>query len=63
MPVWLAHGTRGDFADFSESDWVRQRKNWEVQAFDTGALVYFQQPELFCQLWDAFLARRGAVAQ
>lgn len=63
MPVWLAHGTRGDFADFSESGWVRQRKNWEVQAFDTGALVYFQQPGLFCQHWDAFLTRRGGVAQ
>ena len=58
MPVWLAHGTRGDFADFSESGWVRQRKNWQVEAFDTGALIYFQQPELFCQRWDAFLSQQ-----
>jgi pimeloyl-ACP methyl ester carboxylesterase len=63
LPVWLAHGTRGDFADFSESGWVRQRKNWQVEAFDTGALVYFQQPGLFCQRWDEFLSNRRAVAK
>ncbi len=56
LPVWLAHGTRGDFADFSEADWVRKRKNWQVQAFDTGALVYFQQPAAFFAQWDTFLA-------
>lgn len=59
LPVWLAHGTRGDFADFSEAGWVRQRKNWTAQAFDTGALVYFQEPGLFLQRWDAFLALPG----
>ena len=57
LPVWLAHGTRGDFADFSESDWLRKRKNWQAQAFDTGALIYFQQGDLFCQRWDEFLQR------
>lgn len=56
LPVWLAHGTRGDFADFSEAGWVRTRRNWKAQAFDTGAIVYFQQPELFFQRWDSFLA-------
>lgn len=58
LPVWLAHGTRGDFADFSEAGWVRTRRNWKSQAFDTGAIVYFQQPELFFRRWDAFLAQR-----
>jgi pimeloyl-ACP methyl ester carboxylesterase len=58
LPVWLAHGTHGDFADFSAADWVRTRKNWHTQAFDTGALVYFQQRDLFCKRWDAFLASR-----
>lgn len=56
LPVWLAHGTRGDFADFSEAGWVRTRRNWKAQAFDTGAIVYFQQPDLFFRRWDAFLA-------
>jgi pimeloyl-ACP methyl ester carboxylesterase len=57
LPVWLAHGTRGDFADFSEADWVRKRRNWHAQAFDTGAIVYFQQPAAFFKQWDTFLAR------
>lgn len=57
VPVWLAHGTRGDFRDFSEADWVRERPNWRVQAFDTGALVHFEQPGPFFKGWDAFLAR------
>jgi pimeloyl-ACP methyl ester carboxylesterase len=57
LPVWLAHGTLGDFADFSEAAWVRTRRNWKAQAFDTGALVYFQQPESFFKRWDAFLAQ------
>jgi len=28
-----------------------------AQAFDTGALVYFQQPAAFFKQWDTFLAR------
>lgn len=56
LPVWLAHGTRGDFRDFSESAWTRSRANWRVQPFDTGAMVYFEQPAQFCTAWDAFLA-------
>jgi len=56
LPVWLAHGTRGDFRDFSEAEWVRGRANWSVQAFDTGALVFFEQPAAFFARFDAFLA-------
>jgi pimeloyl-ACP methyl ester carboxylesterase len=57
LPVWLAHGTRGDFRDFSEADWLSGRPNWRVQSFDTGALVYFEQPRQFFAGWDAFLAQ------
>ena len=58
-PVWLAHGTRGDFRDFSEAERLRRASNWTVQAFATGALIYFEQPTLFYQHWDAFLAVPG----
>lgn len=61
LPVWLAHGTRGDFSDFSEADWLRTRPNWNVQSFDTGALVYFEQPAEFFASWDAFLSRAQSV--
>ena len=62
LPVWLAHGTRGDFADFSAVGWVRERRNWTVDKFDTGALIYFEQREPFCRRWDEFLARDRTAA-
>ena len=58
-PVWLAHGTRGDFRDFSEAQWLQQKENWTVQSFATGAMIYFEQPTLFNEHWDAFLAAAG----
>lgn len=56
MPVWLPHGTRGDFADFRGADWARERDNWTVQAFDGGALPHFELPAPFFAAADAFLA-------
>lgn len=55
LPVWLAHGTRGDFKDFSEAGWAKQRDNWRVQAFDSGALPHFELPKAFFAAYDAFL--------
>jgi len=59
MPVFLAHGTRGDFADFSEADWARAKANWTVKPFKTGALIPFQAPEAFLTAYEAFLAQSG----
>lgn len=56
MPVWLPHGTRGDFKDFSGADWARDRSNWNVQAFDSGALPHFELPQAFFESADRFLA-------
>lgn len=56
-PVWLAHGTRGDFLDFSEVDWVLARPNWTVQSFATGALPHFERPGEFLSAFDRFLAQ------
>jgi len=61
LPVWLAHGTRGDFSDFSEAGWLRARPNWTTQPFETGALVYFEQSAEFFKRWDAFLSRAQSV--
>ncbi|MEM8682902.1 MAG: alpha/beta hydrolase [Pseudomonadota bacterium] len=55
MPVWLAHGTRGDFRDFSETGWTQQRSNWTVTSFDTGAIPYFEQHERFMNAYVEFL--------
>ncbi len=59
LPVWLAHGTRGDFKDFSEADWTRRAANWTVQAFESGALPHFEVPERFFPGYERFLAAIG----
>ncbi len=59
--IWMAHGTRGDFGDFSEAEWVRSRSNWRVRPFDTGALVHFERPTEFLDGLSAF--REATVAQ
>ena len=56
MPVWLAHGTRGDFRDFRGATWTRERSNWQVDAFDAGAMPFFEQPGEFLSRLDRFLA-------
>lgn len=56
LPVWLPHGTKGDFQDFRGADWTAARENWTVQAFDTGALPHFERPAEFLSAYTAFLA-------
>jgi len=55
LPIWMPHGTRGDFRDFSEAVWVAERPNWQVRAMPTGALPYFELPEEFCAAYKHFL--------
>ncbi|MEM7081573.1 MAG: alpha/beta hydrolase [Pseudomonadota bacterium] len=55
LPVFLAHGTRGDFADFRGADWTDERDNWTVSAYDAGALLHFECDEFAAHL-DAFFA-------
>lgn len=56
LPVWVPYGTRGDFGDFREIGWTKARPNWIVQAFDAGALPYFQRPSEFFAAFEGFLA-------
>jgi len=58
LPVWMPHGTRGDFGDFSEAGVVAAKPNWTVQAFDSGALPHFERPEQFFASYDQFLRAR-----
>ncbi len=55
LPVWVAHGTRGDFGDFTELGWTSDRPNWSTRAFDTGALVHFEQIDAFMAGFQQFL--------
>jgi hypothetical protein len=69
LPVFVGHGTKGDFQDFSESGWAKERPNWRFEAYDTGALVHFERPDLFAADYQGFLAappssaRQGAIAE
>lgn len=55
MPVWLSHGVRGDFQDYSGVKKVINRPNWHVTTFQTGALPHFEVLDDFVQAYDAFL--------
>jgi pimeloyl-ACP methyl ester carboxylesterase len=55
IPVWMAHGVRGDFVDYRYRRAIEQKPNWTVEVFQTGALPYFEQLEPFVCSHQAFL--------
>lgn len=60
QPIWLGHGTRGDFNDFSRTDGITEQKNWTTSVFETGALPYFEVPDAFMEQYAQFLNRVGS---
>lgn len=56
LPVWMAHGVRGDFVDYRAKSIVDGRPNWHFKVFPTGALPHFEVPDDFEAAYDAFLA-------
>lgn len=54
-PVWVSHGVRGDFTDYSRMDGVRQKPDWYVTQFQTGAMPYFEVPRQFTAAYTEFL--------
>jgi pimeloyl-ACP methyl ester carboxylesterase len=61
LPVWMSHGVRGDFTDYSWTSNVERKSNWVVHEFPTGALPYFEMTGLFVQRYEMFLDRVAAV--
>jgi pimeloyl-ACP methyl ester carboxylesterase len=57
IPVWMAHGERGDFVDYRHKNAVEGQANWTFRVFPTGALPHFEMLEAFTREYDAFLAR------
>lgn len=55
LPVWVPHGTRGDFKDFSETGWAEARGHWRFEPFASGALPHYQLPEHFMRSLERFL--------
>lgn len=56
LPVWMSHGVRGDFVDYSNKTQVAGRANWTIQVFSTGAMPHFEAKAAFVQAYEAFLA-------
>lgn len=56
LPVWMAHGNRGDFVDYRGADAFKQNARWSFKTYDAGAMPYFEMTERFCADYDAFLA-------
>jgi pimeloyl-ACP methyl ester carboxylesterase len=56
LPVWMSHGVRGDFVDYSAKSQVEARANWTIQVFPTGAMPHFEVTADFIAAYDAFLA-------
>lgn len=62
LPVWMAHGVRGDFVDYSAKSSVENRANWSVNVFQTGAMPHFEAEAEFVASYDAFLAALPATS-
>lgn len=62
LPVWMAHGVRGDFVDYSNKTVVQDRANWTIEVFQTGAMPHFEAEAAFIRAYDAFLAGAPAAS-
>lgn len=56
LPVWMAHGVRGDFQDYGHAQAFETKSNWQIHRFETGALPHFEVLEALTGSYDAFLA-------
>ena len=57
LPVWMCHGVRGDFIDYGRKDEVRDKPNWTIKVFPTGAMPHFERLDEVTASYDAFLER------
>jgi pimeloyl-ACP methyl ester carboxylesterase len=58
LPAWVSHGQRGDFVDYRQLPAFAERGHWQVTAFDSGALPYFERGAQFADAWNRFLSVR-----
>lgn len=56
LPVWMAHGVRGDFTDYTKAPSFASKPNWTVEVFQTGAMPHFEMLDAVTRSYDAFLA-------
>jgi pimeloyl-ACP methyl ester carboxylesterase len=55
-PVFVTHGVRGDFVDYTYLEKYRPLPNWTIHKLQTGALPHFEMPQEFMRLYEDFLS-------
>ncbi len=55
-PVWLVHGTRGDFTDYRAAPRLATARGWTVDVMATGAMPYFEDLPGFVAAYERFVA-------
>jgi len=55
LPVWMAHGVRGDFVDYRHKTRVAGRSNWTIEQFETGAFPHFEVLDQVTHSYDRFI--------
>jgi hypothetical protein len=61
LPVWMAHGMRGDFVNYKNKKLVEGRANWTIDVFDTGAMPHFEATDKFVAAYDTFRSRQQSA--
>jgi pimeloyl-ACP methyl ester carboxylesterase len=56
-PVWMIHGTRGEFANVDGLERFAPVRPWAIDSINAGAMPYFQRPLEFAQRYDSFLTQ------
>jgi len=56
QPVWVAHGVRGDFVNYTGLHNFAGASNWKTEVMPTGALPHFELLADFVQRYDAWSA-------
>nr|MBV6631053.1 alpha/beta hydrolase [Oceanococcus sp. HetDA_MAG_MS8] len=62
MPVWMAHGNRGDFTDYRRKRFYTDRPNWTIQQYSAGALPHYDRLPDFLRDYEAFLQHNRGLA-
>ena len=63
LPVWMTHGVRGDFVDYSNKSAVEGRANWTIEVIaDRRDAALRGEGGVRQQAYDAFLARAQAAS-
>jgi pimeloyl-ACP methyl ester carboxylesterase len=54
LPVWMAHGVRGDFVDYRHLPRVASRPNWRIVTLQAGAFPHFEMLDQVTRSYEEF---------